>query len=88
MLSLSLPGRVFLCTLPTDMRKSFDGLAALVRQALAPIRCPATGSFFATAAAIGSRSWPGKRTVGVSGTSAWRKAPFASPLLRATAHRA
>ena len=24
MLILSLPGRVFLCTLPTDMRKSFD----------------------------------------------------------------
>ncbi len=23
-MSLSLPGRVFLCTLPTDMRKSFD----------------------------------------------------------------
>ena len=30
MLRLSLPGRVFLCTLPTDMRKSFDTLAALV----------------------------------------------------------
>jgi transposase len=33
-LSLSLPGRVFLCTLPTDMRKSFDTLAALVRSHL------------------------------------------------------
>jgi len=33
-LSLSLPGRVFLCTLPTDMRKSFDTLAALVQTAL------------------------------------------------------
>ena len=32
MLSLSLPGRVFLCTLPTDMRKSFDSLAGLVEQ--------------------------------------------------------
>jgi transposase len=31
MLSMSLPGRVFLCTLPTDMRKSFDTLAALVQ---------------------------------------------------------
>lgn len=31
MLSLSLPSRVFLCMLPTDMRKSFDTLAALVR---------------------------------------------------------
>lgn len=34
MLSLSLPGRVFLCTLPTDMRKSFDTLAALVQSDL------------------------------------------------------
>jgi transposase len=31
MLRLSLPGRVFLCTLPTDMRKSFDSLAGLVQ---------------------------------------------------------
>jgi transposase len=31
MLSLSLPGRVFVCTLPTDMRKGFDSLAALVQ---------------------------------------------------------
>jgi transposase len=31
MLSLSLPGRIFVCTLPTDMRKSFDSLAALVQ---------------------------------------------------------
>ena len=34
MLSLSLPGRVFFCTLPTDMRKSFDTLAALVQSHL------------------------------------------------------
>jgi len=31
MLNLALPGRVFLCTLPTDMRKGFDSLAALVQ---------------------------------------------------------
>jgi transposase len=31
MLSLALPGRVFVCTLPTDMRKSFDSLAVLVQ---------------------------------------------------------
>jgi transposase len=31
MLSLALPSRVFVCTLPTDMRKSFDTLAALVQ---------------------------------------------------------
>jgi transposase len=34
MLSLSLPGRVFLCTVPTDMRKGFDTLAALVQSHL------------------------------------------------------
>ena len=34
MLSLRLPTRVFVCTLPTDMRRSFDGLAGLVRQFL------------------------------------------------------
>src|SRR6266481_2420946 len=34
MLSLTLPQRVFLCTLPTDMRKSFDTLAALVQTQL------------------------------------------------------
>lgn len=34
MLSLTLPGRVFVCTLPTDMRKSFDTLAALVQSQL------------------------------------------------------
>jgi len=34
MLSLSLPSRIFVCTLPTDMRKSFDSLAALVQMHL------------------------------------------------------
>ena len=34
MLNLSLPGRVFLYTLPTDMRKSFDSLSGLVEQQL------------------------------------------------------
>ena len=34
MLSLALPGRVFVCATPTDMRKSFDGLAAVVRDHL------------------------------------------------------
>ena len=34
MLSLPPSVRIWLCTQPTDMRKSFDTLAALVRQAL------------------------------------------------------
>ncbi len=34
MLNLTLPSRVFLCTEPADMRRSFDGLAALVQQHL------------------------------------------------------
>jgi transposase len=33
-LSLSPTIRIFLCAEPTDLRKSFDGLSALVRQAL------------------------------------------------------
>src|ERR1043166_3951928 len=32
MLSLPLPVRVFLCTEPADMRRSFDGLARLVKE--------------------------------------------------------
>ncbi len=34
MLSLPPAVRIFLCAEPADLRKSFDGLAALVRQAL------------------------------------------------------
>ena len=34
MLSLALPGKVYLCLSPADMRKSFDGLSELVRSGL------------------------------------------------------
>jgi len=33
-LSLPLPVRIYLCTEPADMRRSFDGLAQLVREHL------------------------------------------------------
>ena len=29
---LSLPAEIYLCTLPTDMRKSFDGLMRMVEE--------------------------------------------------------
>jgi transposase len=35
MIALRLPARVFLCLTPTDMRKSFDGLAAVVQGTMA-----------------------------------------------------
>ena len=33
-LDRGMPGRIYLCTLPADMRKGFDTLAALVRDFL------------------------------------------------------
>jgi transposase len=53
MLSLSLPGRVFLCTLATDMRKSFDSLAALVQQHLG--QDPLSGDLFVFRSKRGDR---------------------------------
>ena len=53
MLSLSLPGRVFLCTLPTDMRKSFDTLACLVQQELG--QEPLSGDLFVFRSRRGDR---------------------------------
>ena len=53
MLSLPLPGRVFLCTLPTDMRKSFDSLAGLVEQQLG--QDPLAGDLFVFRSRRGDR---------------------------------
>lgn len=53
MLSLSLPGRVFLCTLPTDMRKSFDSLAGLIEQELG--QDPLSGDLFVFRSKRGDR---------------------------------
>ena len=44
MLTLVLPNQVYLCRTPTDMRKSFDSLAALVRDELKSD--PFSGSLF------------------------------------------
>jgi len=44
MLSLPLPVRIFLCTRPADMRKSFDGLAQMVREFLS--QDPLSGHLF------------------------------------------
>jgi transposase len=53
MLNLSLPGRVFLCTLPVDMRKSFDSLAGLVEQQLG--QNPLAGDLFVFRSKRGDR---------------------------------
>jgi transposase len=52
-LSLTLPGRIYLCLPPTDMRKSFDGLAAAVRAGLG--RDPLSGDLFVFRNARGDR---------------------------------
>lgn len=53
MLSLSLPVRVFLCTVAADMRKSFDGLAEMVRQHLG--QDPLSGDLFVFRSKRGDR---------------------------------
>ena len=53
MLSLALPGRVFLCTLPTDMRKGFDSLAGLVQVELG--QDPLAGDLFVFRSKRGDR---------------------------------
>lgn len=45
MLSLDGRRRIWLCTIPTDMRRSFDGLSAMVRNELGAD--PTSGSLFA-----------------------------------------
>ena len=44
MLTLALPTNIYLCLVPTDMRKSFDTLAAIVRDGLQ--QDPMNGSLF------------------------------------------
>jgi transposase len=53
MLSLPLPVRVFLCTEPADMRRSFDGLAMLVEERLG--QDPLSGDLFVFRSRRGDR---------------------------------
>jgi transposase len=53
MLSLRLPTRVFLCTLSTDMRRSFDTLAGLVQEHLGSD--PLSGDLFVFRSKRGDR---------------------------------
>jgi transposase len=53
MLSLPLPVRIFLCTRPADMRKSFDGLAQMVREFLG--QDPLSGHLFVFRSKRGDR---------------------------------
>ncbi len=53
MLSLVSSVRIFVCAVPVDLRKSFDGLAALVRQALAAD--PLSGHWYVFRNKVGDR---------------------------------
>lgn len=53
MLSLPLPVRIFLCTQPADMRRSFDGLAQMVREFL--VADPLSGHLFVFRSKRGDR---------------------------------
>lgn len=53
MLSLPLPVRIFVCTQPADMRRSFDGLAFLVREFLGAD--PLSGHLFVFGSKRGDR---------------------------------
>jgi transposase len=53
MLSLALPVRIYLCTEPADMRRSFDGLAQLVRDHLGAD--PLSGDLFVFRSRRGDR---------------------------------
>jgi hypothetical protein len=68
--------RVFLAPGITDMRKSFNGLYALVRGTLQTIRSADIFSCFATAGGTASKSSTGTAAACGCAPSAWRKAHF------------
>ena len=87
MFGLSAAVRVYLANEPADMRKSFDGLAALVAGALASIPSPVISSSSSTSDAIASRSCTGTATAWPSGPSGSNAGPSASRPPRPSASR-
>ena len=79
MLTLPPTVQIFLAREPADLRKSFDGLAALVRGALDAD--PLCGHLFVFRNKRGDRlkSWPGTVTGGPFFTSASSKESSSSP---------
>jgi len=67
MLTLSPAVRIYLATGATDLRRSIDGLAALVRERFKLDPLSGISFCFAVAAATDSRSWRG--TKAASGSS-------------------
>ena len=87
---LSVPGRVkiFLCLAPTDMRKSFDSLSALVSEVLQ--QDPFSGHLFVFRSKRGDRVkllyW--EDTATRCGTSGWKWARSAFPRRQVRSSRA
>ena len=82
MLNLPASVRIFLCTQPADMRRSFDGLAQMVREFLAAD--PLSGHLFVFRSKRGDRikllywdsdAWPSGTSVSKKARSVSRKRP-------------
>jgi IS66 Orf2 like protein len=71
---------IYLCEAPVDMRKGFDGLAALVRNTLG--MDPLGGDSFSSSPkeTTGSRSYSGTATDTPFSISVWRKAVLSGPV--------
>ena len=76
MIQLPSAVRIFLCTRPTDLRKSFDGLTGLVQECFAQDLLTGHLFPFLNRRRIGSRSSTSIATGWPSGTNASRPAPF------------
>jgi IS66 Orf2 like protein len=73
MIHLPASVRVYLCLAPTDMRRSFDGLYALVRDHLQLDASLDTFISSSTGDVTGSKSYIGTATDSRFGRNVWRK---------------